>query len=576
MVGMRALLCSMLLLAACPADDPVVRPPPEAEPPPVLPTLEVSEPARAAFLPAGPVQVRGRVTQGDAAISAVSLNEAEIGFNGEGWFEGQAAEAQGVVVLGLRATDADGERVVDGRAVHVGPVNPPGHRLQRAVGIQLGAAFLDDDHPDLDDVAGLVEAVVEDPDFGALIGGAPISSAGVDITITSMTVREARVDVVPLTGLMQTDLNLYDVEGTFRTSGLFNTTGTFWMDEVEILLDVDASVVTGSVVVDVPFAEATIDGFGLEADGIPGWLGGLLTSTLESKLEDTSRELVGDMLRAMIDAFTVDLRLGAEDQVRVATRLVSVEAVPQGLIGWMDAHVEAMVWGINPPLGAGSLATPGEAPTLPLPGGAPFYAVVDDDLVNQAAFGLWAGGLLEGISFSGAELIALSGEDLPPPLGPVNRMSLGLGLPPVVRPSSGERPLRIGLGELALDIERADGEHVTASVNLDVGGELALTPSGLGVALDNRPAQMSLHVGMLATPPNLDPGDLASLFRLSTPALLGRSSSIFPGYPLPEVELGELVDVGALRGVTWGASELQTQVRPDGWMVMSGTIGPMP
>jgi hypothetical protein len=168
----------------------------------------------------------------------------------------------------------------------------------------------------------------------------------------------------------------------------------------------------------------------------------------------------------------------------------------------------------------------------------------------------------------------MAGEALPAPLGPVDQATLDIGLPPVISPPKGDKQLDLSIGELVIGIEREDGVEIAVSINARAGADVAFVDEGMTMRLDDRPAQMTIHAGMLEWPEALDPGDLASLFRLSTPSLLGRSSSLLPAFPAPELPIGEMLDVAAVQDLVWELDDAQVAVEPTGWLVLQGRMLP--
>jgi len=187
-------------------------------------------------------------------------------------------------------------------------------------------------------------------------------------------------------------------------------------------------------------------------------------------------------------------------------------------------------------------------------------------------FAFWHSGALTGWSFLGLELQLMTGEPLAPPLGPVDRAIMGLQLPPVLTVPVDGVGVDVSMGEFWFQITREDGEQIDASLNLRIAGELVTTDDGISIQLDNRPAKVLVHAGIMEAPATLDPGDLASLFRLATPTLMGKASSAFPSFPAPAIPLGEFIDVDALDGVEWNLADLEHEMREDGWVVLRGGV----
>ena len=559
---------------------PVYEEPVAAPPPPVLPTFEILQPERGTFQET-PGLIIGQAFDGDAAVSAVSVNGVDVPFNGEGYFEGNVPDVRGIALIGTRVQDENGERAVDGRSVHVGPVNPAGTVINDAVGVHLSYELLDDDSPDLDDMAGLGEAVVTDPSFGSFIAGTPIQQGPAELTIRDLTIDDADIDIQPDDGFIQFDVELLDVDATFDFSAYdYSDTGHATMEAVVLEMDLALSMGETGIVAEVTYVQADVEGFEWEFQSLPTWISSSLKDSaelmMEQEMERQAVELTEGGLASTLELFALDTSIGEKEEVRIRMNLSSLDVSSRGISMWMDGSIKANSVIGTPPAGAGSLHTSETVlPDLPVSGRGPFTAVVDDDLLNQTLFALWQSGIISQFSFSGTELALLTGAPLVAPLGPADNVTMTMGLPPVIRPSDGDYTMDFSLGELLMDIEREDGERITTSINVTVAGELDSRDAGIGLLLDSRPAYTTVHTGMLATPEGLDPGDLASLFRLSTPTLIGNAAKFFPSFPLPEIPLGEFVPVTSLEGKVWGAADLDHTFDDDGTLILSGAIVPM-
>ena len=254
---------ALVALAAC-SRDPEPQgggPEPDAEvSPPVLPTLSVSAPERGAFVPEGSLQVAGSAVAGDAALSTLTLNGAEVALDGGGQpgsratFATTLATEPGINILGFRVDDAAGERAIDGRAVYAGPLLDPGATVEGGMRMQIGPELLDDDDSDLDDVAAIVEVVLGDPAIASAMVGTPFESDYFVLTPTSLSWTGASVDIVPgdaglAVNLTLTDLWMdFDVEGTGWYDWL-GTSGSAWADAVTIRTTLVATSGGGGITV---------------------------------------------------------------------------------------------------------------------------------------------------------------------------------------------------------------------------------------------------------------------------------------------------------------------------------------
>lgn len=562
-----------MVLAACTPEAPARLPPP-----PELPTLRVDSPARASFLPEGDVVVTGQAIAGTGDLAGLTVGGAPAQMDADGSFSVTLPAEPGILSFGIRVEDSLGERAVDGRSVQVGRTHDAGQWLSEAVAMQMGPETLDDDAPDIDDFARVSELIVEDPAFGADFVGATIPSDSYEVTITSFAMDSAGVDLVSRDGALDNDVTLYGVHTEFDAyvNSLFITVSG-WA-EMDLVLDTELRLVNTAdgVEVEVISASATTTRFDWDVAWVPEFIESLMQDdvrlAIEAEMSQQASDRVGAMFAEALAGFELDQTFGPAEEVSLSLKLARAEAADEGLLLWLDARAVAQDVTRDLPPGAGSLRTDFTGTTLPIQTTRPFVTAIDDDFFNQLLFAFWAGGGMSGQTISREQLMLMAGGDLPAPLGPVSEAQLDLHLPPVIMPPSGELVIDLAIGEFHLGIDREDGERLEASLNIRAPASLASESGGLSLMLDNRPAYMPVHAGMLAYPEALDPGDLASLFRLTTPTLMGQSSALFPALPAIELPVGETSDAAALQGVVWKMEDVDASFASDRWLVLESNL----
>jgi hypothetical protein len=159
----------------------------------------------------------------------------------------------------------------------------------------------------------------------------------------------------------------------------------------------------------------------------------------------------------------------------------------------------------------------------------------------------------------------------------VQALSLDLGLPPVLSPPTvAGQDADLSLGELRIGFLRTDGAETDVSASVRTGGRVGFDAAGaLALSLDQRPAQMVLEVGVVQSPPGLDPGDLAALVRLLVPPLLAGAGAALPAFEAPTVDLGAVSGLDALAGVELGLASPALRVDAGGWIVLEGDFVPV-
>lgn len=539
--------------------------------PPVLPTIELTSPDRASFQAAGSaVEVSGFCTAGDAPLDVLTVDDEPVNLSPEGEFQYVYPPVGGINVINLRVTDTDGERATDALAVYHGTLRPLGEALPEIAVIQASAELLDDDHPDLDDVASLVEGLLEDP--GTFDGLDTVVTEDVAITPTSITVGDAAVDIVPGAGVLTTTASLGDLHATFDIAGTgwldwLEVSGEMWADPAWTEMDMEVSASNGDVNAQVTYIDVRLDNFSFAVEWVPSWVEELLYETVQEYVQDalleTTETLVADFLEEFLQTFSMETTFGEETPVTLSIELRSLDVTPDGLSMSLDGSTSASL-GIEVPPGAGTLATAGAAPSLAF-STSPLTVAVDDDFVNQLLGTVWTSGMLSNFTFTGAELAAMGAGDIPPPMGPVDLVTVDSGLPmALVSTDDPEWDFTMGIGEMRSTIRRTDGVELAFSSSILGGGRaFSDTDGSIKMEMDDRPAYLKMGVATLDYPEALDPGDLAALVRLTIPPMLGQANEALPGFPIPETHLGDLADVDYLNGKYLSVDDLRLAIRGD-------------
>ncbi len=549
--------------------------------PPVLPTLELIDPDRGSFHPAGnAVEVRGICTAGDAPLDQLTIDDEPANLSAEGEFQHVYAPVDGINVINLRVTDTDGERATDALGVYHGNLRPLGEILPEIAVIQASAELLDDDQPDLDDVASLVEGLLEDP--GTFDGLETVETSDVAITPTSITIGDAAVDIVPGVGVLTTTATLSDLHATFDIAGTgwldwLEVSGQMWSDPAWTEMDMEVSASNGDVNATVTYIDVQLDNFSFEVEWVPSWVEELLYDTVQDYVEEalleTTETMVADFLEEFLQTFSMETTFGEETPVTLAIELRSLLVTPEGLSMSLDGSTSASL-GIDVPPGAGTLVTQGAAPSLAF-STSPLTVAVDDDFVNQLLGTVWTSGMLSGFAFTGLELAAMGAGEIPPPMGPVDVVTVDAALPmAVVATDDPDWDFTMGIGEMRSTIRRTDGVELGFSSSILGGGRAFSAPDGsIKMEMDDRPAYLKMGVATLEYPEALDPGDLAALVRLTIPPMLGQANEALPGFPIPETHLGDLADVGYLQGKYLSVDDLRLSIRGDEGLWMTVECG---
>ncbi len=545
---------------------------PDEQAPTVLPTLHFDSPARAAFLGDREVVLQGKVTTGSAELDSLVVSERDVAWSPTGMIAQGWTPQPGLNILGARLEDQDGERAVDGRAFMWGPVHPVGASLPGSLRLLLG--------PDLSELSELVELVLSDSSLADDFVGMTLETDYADITPTSFDWSRASVDLSPGSGALQGSFVVYDVWMDFTADiiGLFEVDGSAWMSSLSLDTTVELSIRGGQVQATATQVDATLNGFGMEVDWVPSWAEDFLADWAADYVAESLEAQVGSMLEELLpeylDGLAMDFSFGEGVPINFSADISGLEVTAGGVRMEMDVAAWSAL-AIDLPAGAGSVDTTEPAPSWSDASGGSFALLVDDDLVNQLLFAFWTSGQLSQIQIGNLELAVLMGEQMDPPLGPVQTVTIDFRLPPVMQPPvQDDQDFNLGIGELRLAFLREDGINHDFSVNASTGTTVTIEPvdgeQQVLMGLDSRPSYVQLEVGVIESDPALDPGDLAALVRLIVPPLLGRSAEFMPGIAVPALEMSTLTDLPALQGVSLQFQDPQASVTDQGWLVLKG------
>lgn len=532
---------------------------PALPPPVVQPVLSLQEPVRGAWVgDARSVLVVGSVREGTAPVESIEINRQAADRTSEEAFFHTLVPRPGVNLVGVRVEAEDSGRAVDGRAFFAGTLHPADTLLRRAARLHLGWRFLDDNEPDLDDVAALAEMLFTDPTFLDLLDE-PYEVLGLTVQLQGGSVGAAAVDITPGQGSLFLDLELRQVALDFTTSGLAEATGTVRADAAWIVLDLELSVVGGAARAAVSDIQVELSGFSIESDFAREILSDAAVADavadyLEGKLEELAGEMIAELIAGLLDGFAFEVDFGETSPIQLALVLDDLQVSPQGLSLDLDVRTSALQPGPHvPPDGSsGSLATDSAPlPALATLTDAPVAMVVDDDVVNQVLYAVWASGMLTGVELLAADLSELGAVDLPDIFEPLRFVRLDGKLPMAVTPGPADAAdgylYDLALGELLVDIGAGEREF-GLSVNLSGGVRLAFGDDELvRLQMDPRPAYLDVHAGVLSVSGSQDPGSLAALVRTMLPPIIGRATEGVPGFPIPTIGLADFTTTASLQ-----------------------------
>lgn len=583
----RRLLLALLAVAvaACDAGDgaTIVDPPPSGAdasaevgstpdpgPKPKPPRLLSVEPARGAwFEPQATVTISGVVEATTAPVARVEVLGAEVPTSGSA-FSTPASVLEGVNIYDVRVESEDDERTVDGRAFFHGEVHPLGSTLQKAVFVHLGPTFLDDDEPDFDDIAGVAEALLIDPEVLAAFNK-PLDTEYAILTPTLVSVDSAQVGLVPANpptptepGELSFTLQLLGVHADFDLTGkgglgeLLTGPGSMDLAQLDATIFLAVSLDDTGVVAEVTYAylDWPEGAFLLQHEKLESLgadLAALLKEYAEEYIKETFQNMVADriggLVAELLDGFSYTTTFGETTPLTVSLILEDVRVASHGVNLTLAAKVTSDM-GDGVPFGPqyGSLRTV----STPPPDGfstSPIAFLVDDDVLNQFLFAYWFAGAVTTQKLEVAELEGVDLSSLPKVFQPLARIELDLLLPMTLGPrllDTDDHPFELSMGDLQMRLITDTGKSFGMSINARTGFDLELNEDGaLKPRIDTRPKAMTVAVGCYEAPPAIDPGSVASLIKLGFPPLLSQGADAF-AFDLPGLPLAGLLDFSAL------------------------------
>jgi hypothetical protein len=467
----------------------------------------------------------------------------------------------GVNIVGLRVVAEDDERTVDGRSFFAGTVVAQGHRIPNAVRIHLSPLFLDDGDAEFDDIASVVEAVLVDPSVLEKIQQ-PFENDVALLEPTQATVESAAAELVPIPDAISMALTLHTVQVAFDLTGkegfesLLSGPGVLDIEQVDIALTVVFSTEEESISATVTDVEVSLLGFGITHEQLES-LGSAVADALtdyakdyvETSFEELTTEKVGPLLINFLQGFEIDTTVGEDPPLNLSFELESIAVAPHGLNLNLSASVTSPL-GTGVPFGPqfGSLTT-ASAPVDPNFSSERVAFVIDDDAINQFLFAYWFGGSASAIRLTPEEMEAFDLSGLPAAFQPLQEVTIDLLLPPTLSArnlAADDYAFDVSIGDLLLSLSTTTGRQFAVSINARAGVSVEWTESGgLKPRIDARPKHMILSVGCYQSPPNFDPGSVASLLRLGIPPLLTQSAAGF-SFEIPSIGLNKFTEIDSL------------------------------
>ena len=581
------------------------------------PTIKLTYPGRATTWGYTPtIAVEGEVTSPLGEVSKLTVNGIDVQANGNSFGMTLPETQHGVNILSAQVTDAAGQATAV-QSFLMGEGFYPVHEspstdtlVTKGLVVYMGKSLWDDDDlTDVDDVATLAHLVLDNLDVGALIPQ-PLTSEGEEpgigwcewtVFVYDVTFDVYSVDVKPAPGgvfLSGTLTNLVidfdakapdflcpDAIGTATAATV--TLGAFasiWLDAngkpQVVVADGDVDAVLGPLVFDI--TGGIVSGL----DFILNWFDSQIAGWIELAVEDALVNSVSPMIGQLIDGvgtfvqgFEIPALLGITPAVQVevavepsyifldnsgATIGLAISATTPGGISGVQAY--------------GSLARngcfDGDEPSLQIPKDSHVAVALHDDLLNQALFAAWWGGLLD----VDIDVDKLADIQLDLPIDGL-KVAVKNFLPPVMTSCTPNGKTQVQLGDVRI-VASFDFNGAPASVEAFVSAafeielDVAAAPGSTVDITFGVSKPVALDFEIVSTTGSLDGAKNLLQIILTNVVedvvLKSLSEGIFKSFPVPSFDLSTVIPgVPADTVLAFDPTDLK---RLGGYVVLNGTV----
>lgn len=436
-----------------------------------VPTLEITSPARGSFSPQESVVVTGHVTGTD---TKVTVNGLDIVPAADGSFSAAVTIGSGLGFLETHAKDTKGHDIRDVRAVLAGSVSATDGSVASAVAAHADAAALKK-------IGSAIGNLAEHIDFNTAIKAMnPVYNdtgcLGAVVDVTSVSLSNIDVALVPGANILDTKVTLDNVvvkaHVHFRAACIGgNTDVTLKSTHAHVNGALGVALVGGKIKTSLPNPTVTLDGFSVDASGIPGVIEDLLESSVKNAVANALTSIIKSKVPALADQTLAGLvaqplspmLLG--HTVAIALHPSTLTLNSSGLYFAVDTKVT-----VEGGEGGMFISTPASA--TPALMGSGLSIALAADVANQLFAGFWATGATDftvPVAAIGPAAAFLDDD--------VATLDLSMSLPPMVTASGTE--LTLGVGDLIMTGRDSAGNEVQTFA-LSVKSTLAAMPDATG------------------------------------------------------------------------------------------------
>lgn len=522
------------------------------------PTLVVEEPERGAWVRGSGGTVSGSCEEPYSSLEELTVNGEPVEVADDGSFSTSVAYDFGLNIVETAATDSDGNRTVDTRAVLAGEFWPYGDSLTDGIVARLN-------QDGFDEIEVLGESLINGTDLAALVPSPAYETSsescvdvifdevcitwyGITLYLTNPSIGGSDLELDPTSaGTIDATFTVYtpsiDWEADGTVLGIdMSADGNIYADNITIALSLQPYVSGGELGVNVVSAAMSTAGFSFDWDSwiydVMDFFGLDLSGLVEGYLSDAVEGLMTDEIPSMLADVVGDLEISMP--IELGEDVFQLDAVPSsvsvddlGLTLGLGTLFTTASWD-HAETGLGSLWA---GYSLPVYSSASpdLQLSVSLDFVNELLYAFWGSGVLD-ISMSSSEL----GLDLSSVGDYLGFTELNIvvypELPPVVVPGSGAMgELQIGDLEIVIYDGPVDPANVAYDVYASVFADFDLSASDGMLAPSIGDPVVWFDV---VTPANNTEysEDVETLLAALIPMLLPELTGALETIPLPDIE----------------------------------------
>ncbi len=554
----------------------------------VHPTLTVDTPLAGTYASDDTVLVSGSVEEGSAPLTTLTIGDEEVSIEG-GAFAHHMDLEPGPNILGLRLQSEDAGRAVEAVSVFGPSTNPPATTIEEALQIDMGQQFLDNGSSELDDLAGILQALLQDQQFLESFVDEPYE-VGEDsfVEVTRIEISDAEIDITAISGCLDSVIVLgavdehsqgfmeIDLQAT-GSSAIFGDEIYLSTRSTRLEAQICSGVTDGELELDIYNPYVSFEEFKLATSDHPDLaeeyptLTQTVASVAESALEDWIGETVADLVLEMLEQFVASYEFGVDPVVTASFDLADIEIDGAGVRLSASGRFSTPQGLAELPETVGSLRTETTPMTGPI-SDAPVAVAMSKDALNQLLFALWYGG-----GFADYDVPTEDLDDLPDVFKPLTSIDVDVWLPPTfMAATEPEYLFDLAVGGVGVDLIAGGDRHFEMGIHLRAGVDIEVDEEGLlMLEIDNRAQRITVQAGVANAPPEHDKGDLAALLRMITPAALGEANVDFEGFPLPAFDLASFSDsLGGFEGraISFAPSSFSAGGSENAYLIVEGSL----